>query len=424
MIARKYILALFAIFARKPDRASLARHHQFEMRLARQQALAARALRASANAILRCAARCAWPRRRPNPIDAKRVCIYRIGNIGDTACAILAMYAIRRAYRGAHLTIVTSPGKAGSVGARELLEGVSWIDEIIVYHAEDIATARGRLELVRNLRARRFDVWIELPVVAAPLATLFRNLMVARSAGVRWGFGWRYEPRFAAPAQTLANNFPDEVDRLLEIVRAAGFAGDDAEFPLELSESNRRTVNELLDDAGVASSDLMIAFAPGAKLEPNRWPVDRFIEVGSSLAARGYRIVVLGGSSDVPMCERIAKAIGRNAGSLAGKITIRDSCEVLARCAMLVCNDSGVQHLAAAVGTPCVSLFTRREFPGMWWPHGPQHEVLMKDVECHTCFLDACPYDNKCIKAIGVDEVIAAAARVLARHPDSKPQVA
>jgi len=392
------------------------------MPLARQQALAARALRASANAILNGAARCAWPRRRP--LDAERVCIYRIGNIGDTACAIPAMHAIRRAYPVAHLTLVTSPGKLGSVGARELLDGVSWLDEIVVYHAEDIATARGRLALVSQLRARNFDVWIELPAVAASLSTSFRNLMVARSAGVRWGFGWRYEPRFAARAQSTFIDFPDEVARLLEIVRAAGFAADESDFPLELSDSTRRTVTALLDQAGLADSERLIAFAPGAKLEPNRWPGDRFIEVGRNLAERGYSIVVLGGGSDAPMCERIAKAIGRNAASLAGKTTVRESCEMLARCGMLICNDSGVQHLAAAVGTPCVSLFTRREFPGMWWPHGPQHEVLLKDVECHTCFLDACPYDNKCIKAIGVDEVIAAADRVLMRRLKSKPQVA
>ena len=397
------------------------------MPLARQQALAANALRTSANAILNGVARCAWPRRRP--LDAKRVCIYRIGNIGDTACAIPAMCAIRRAYPAAHLTLVTSPGKAGAVGARDLLDGVSWLDEILVYHSEDIATARGQLELMRNLRARKFDVWIELSVVAAPLLTLFRNLIAARSAGARWGFGWRYEPRFAARSQTLFNHFPDEVERLLEIVRSAGFAADDADFPLELADSNRRAVTALLDLSGAGgpargSDEPMIAFAPGAKLEPNRWPADRFIEVGNSLAARGYRIVVLGGASDASMCDRIAKAIGRNSTSLAGKTTVRDSCEVLARCAMLICNDSGVQHLAVAVGTPCVSLFTRREFPGMWWPHGPQHEVLLKEVECHTCFLDACPYDNKCIKAIGVDEVIAAAGRVLVRQPDSKPQVA
>ena len=231
-------------------------------------------------------------------------------------------------------------------------------------------------------------------------------------------------PAFAAQAQSLFLEFPDEVERLLEIVRAGGFAGGDAEFPLELSDSNRRTVTDLLGEAGVDKGAAMIAFAPGAKLEPNRWPVDRFIEVGINLAARGYAIVVLGGASDAPMCEKIAKQIGRNAASLAGKTTVRDSCEVLARCVMLICNDSGVQHLAAAVGTPCVSLFTRREFPGMWWPHGSQHVPLLKNVECHTCFLDVCPYDNKCIKAIGVDEVIAAASRVLARLPESKPQVA
>ena len=125
------------------------------MSLARQQAALARAVRSCANALLHGAAGCAWPRQRP--LDAKRVCIYRIGNIGDTACAIPAMHAIRRAYPDAHLTLVTSPGKAGSIGARELLEGVSWLDEIVVYHAEDIATARGRLGLLHNLRARKFD---------------------------------------------------------------------------------------------------------------------------------------------------------------------------------------------------------------------------------------------------------------------------
>jgi ADP-heptose:LPS heptosyltransferase len=386
------------------------------------QAAAVNAIRASANAGLKAAARLLWQRRRPH--DAQRVCIYRIGNIGDTACAIPAMHAIRRAYPGAHLTLLTSPGKTGSVGARELLDGVSWIDEIVVYHAEDIATSRGRLALLNDLRARQFDVWIELPAVAASLATQFRNLAVARAAGVRWGFGWRYEPRFAAQAQSQAGDFPDEVDRLLALVRKAGFAGSGDDFPLELSDSTKRTITDLLDHARVTAAELTIAFAPGAKLEPNRWPLERFIEVGKSLAPRGCRIVVLGGASETPMCERIAGAIGHNAASLAGKTTVRESCEVLTRCAMLICNDSGVQHLAAAVGTPCVSLFTRREFPGIWWPHGPQHQVLMKNVECHTCFLDVCPHDNKCIKAIGVDEVIAAAGRVLARLPNSKPQVA
>ncbi|MDB5108624.1 MAG: glycosyl transferase family 9, partial [Candidatus Binatus sp.] len=90
------------------------------------------------------------------------------------------MRAIRKAYPEAHLTVVTSPGIAGTVGARELLEDSDWIDEVIVYHGEDIADLTGRLRVIGELRARNFDLWIELPVVAAPLATLLRNMIAAR----------------------------------------------------------------------------------------------------------------------------------------------------------------------------------------------------------------------------------------------------
>jgi ADP-heptose:LPS heptosyltransferase len=344
------------------------------------------------------------------------VCIYRIGNIGDTACAIPALRAVRNAYPQARLTLVTSPGKAGAVGARELLDGAGWIDEIVVYHAEDIATRHGRSDLLRRLRERKFDVWIELPSVRATLATLVRNMLVARAVGARWGFGWRWGwVRFATRAQTASVEFPDEVVRLLELVGEAGFIARDDDFHLDITELERRRAVNLLEQAGATATDI-VAFAPGAKPAPNRWPAERFAEVAGHLAERGFAVVVLGGDSDAPLCEQIARAAGRGAISLAGKTTVRETCAVLTRATMLVCNDSGVQHLAAAVGTPCVSLFSRREFLRQWWPHGANHEVIWKRVGCHTCFVDICPYDNKCIKMISVDEVIAAADRVLNRE--------
>ena len=360
-------------------------------------------------------AKCLWPRQRPR--GAKRVCIYRIGNIGDTTCAIPAMYAIRRAYPDARLTLVTSPGKSGMIGARELLDGAEWIDEVVVYHAEDIAAPRGRIDLMRALSERKFDVWFELPVVAATFFTLLRNMLFARSAGARWGCGWRYDAvGLAARAQSEFIEFPDEADRLLAIVRAAGIESRGAEFPLALDASIARDVSRLLEQAGIGPRDVsggMVAFAPGAKAQPNRWPAERFVEVGRHLAARGLRIVILGGGADSVLCGEIAAAIGRGAANLAGKTTVRESCEILQRCSGVVCNDSGVQHLAAAVGTPCVSLFSCRDFRGKWRPHGSAHIVLRKEVECHTCLLDVCPYDNRCIKLISTEEVCAAADRIL-----------
>lgn len=384
-----------------------------QMPLRKQQARTAVALRAMANAILLAGAKCLWPRARP--LDPKRICIYRIGNLGDTACAIPAIGAIRRAYPHAHLTLVTSPGRQGAVGARELLDGADYIDEIVVYHADDIGSARGRLKLMRDLRAHQFDLWIELPVVAAPLATLVRNMIAARWAGARWGCGWRYDGiRVAAQAQSECIEFPDEVDRLLAIVRAGGIAVDAPEYPLALAAGEHAAAAAILSGAGLGGAPI-IAFAPGAKAEPNRWPAERFVEVGRHLAARSFKIAVLGGAADAAVCGEIARAIGATAASLAGRTTVRQTCQVVAHSVLLVGNDSGVQHLAAAVGTPCLSLFSCRDFKGKWWPHGAQHVVLRKEVACHTCFLDHCPYDNRCIKLIASDEVIATADRMLAR---------
>ncbi len=384
------------------------------MSLRKLQASAVQLIRAFANSLLIVAAKFLWPRARP--ADARRVCIYRIGNIGDTVCAIPAMRAVRYAYPHARLTLVTSPGKAGAVGARELLGGADWIDEIVVYHAEEIATWQGRLELLRRLREHKFDALIELPSVRATLATLVRNMLAARATGARWGFGWRWGwVRIATRAQTASVEFPDEVVRLLELVGEAGFIARDDDFHLDVTELERRSAANLLEQAGAAATDI-VAFAPGAKPVPNRWPAERFAEVAGHLAERGFAVVVLGGDSDAPLCEQIAHAAGRGAISLAGKTSVRETCAVLARSTMLVCNDSGVQHLAAAVGTPCVSLFSRREFLRQWWPHGTGHEVLWTEVDCHTCFLNICPYDNKCIKLISVVEVIGAVDRVLDRE--------
>jgi heptosyltransferase-3 len=75
--------------------------------------------------------------------------------------------------------------------------------------------------------------------------------------------------------------------------------------------------------------------------------------------------------------------------------------------------DSGPQHLAASVGTPCVAIFSQRNPRRRWYPHGNRHRVLEGAVPCHTCLLDVCPHDNLCMKQISADEVVAAARAIL-----------
>jgi ADP-heptose:LPS heptosyltransferase len=334
-------------------------------------------------------------------------------------CALPAMHAIRQAYPDAQLSLLTSPGRKGAVGAAELLDGAKWLDELLVYHTDDFATLRQRLKLLRRLRERAYDVWIELPQNLQPMRVMLRNMVTARLAGARWAYGWRLARiRWAAQAQSELLTFPNEVERLLSVIADCGIPSQAAVFPLPISDRDRELVDEVLDHNGLAPQTL-VAIAPGAKRSTNRWPLDRFAQVGRHLVREGFQVLIMGGGSDAEDCETVASSIGPGALNLAGQLSLLQSCQLLKRCELLICNDSGVQHLAAAVGTSCLSIFSFWQPRRQWWPYGSQHTVLYKWVECHTCLLDRCPYDNRCIKLIGADEVIAWADRKLAAAKES-----
>jgi ADP-heptose:LPS heptosyltransferase len=376
----------------------------------RLQARLAIVIEAAANTALGAARRMLWAGARPS--SPARVAVYRIGNIGDTACAVPALAAIRQALGAAHITLITSPGARGLPGASELLAGAEFIDEIVTYYADEVTTIRGRIAFIRAMRARQFDLWIELPVVAATFVTLIRNMIAARLAGARHGLGWRHDGlRLFARAQSEQIKFSTESARLLAMLAAAHLAPAAAPAPspqLAIGVAECAAAARVLAARGLGTRPLVI-LAPGAKAAPNRWPAERFAAVGADLAARGYALAILGGADDAVLAEDVARTIGSDAASFAGRTTILESCAMLARAALLICNDSGVQHLATLVGTPSVSLFSCRDFRGKWFPSGEHQVVLRKEVDCHTCFLERCPRGNLCINLIEPREVIASA---------------
>ena len=375
-------------------------------------ALLVAALYRIVNGVLRASAWLLWAG--PRPVTAQRVCVFRIGNVGDITCALPAIHAVREAYPEARLILLTSPGPRGMPSAVDVLEGAEWVDEIRLYHSEDIDTATKRWALLKEMRSRRFDVWIDLPQDLSPVFRQFRDMAFARLAGTKWARGWRVDTlRWAAQAQTDHLTFRSEVDRTLGIVRSAGFPVQRVDFGL----SRRPEVIERVDEALRLNSlegHSLVAIAPGAKRSTNLWETDRFAAVGRQISSRGSSIVLVGEKADAGTCAGIAAQIGSRVHSFAGELSIAESCELLRRCSLAVCLDSGVQHLASAVGTPCVSLFSFWQMRGKWHPHGVRNIVVQKMVPCHTCLRDSCPYDNLCMKAIAVNDVLAPALEILA----------
>lgn len=382
--------------------------------LRRAQAAAAKAAYVAINTTLQLAALALWPRARPAYAD--QVCVYRIGNIGDIVCALPAIASIRRAYPRARLTLLTSPGRRGMPGAADVLACTDVIDDLWVYNTEDIDTFSKRSALLRDVRARSFDVWIDLPNNLTTVSRQFRDMTFARMAGAKWARGWRIDTlNWAAQPQSEYLHFSNEVERTLEVVRSSGVPVSEERFPIACPPGAKARVEELLRAARLQAGRL-VAIAPGAKRSTNLWEPGRFVAVGRELARRGHAILLIGGKSEAGLCESLAELIGSDSRSFAGELSVIESVELLRRCNLAVCVDSGVQHLAAAVGTPCVSLFSFWQMRGKWHPYGTLNVVLQKWVPCHTCLLEDCPNGNRCMKDITVDDVTRAAQNFLVRE--------
>jgi ADP-heptose:LPS heptosyltransferase len=148
----------------------------------------------------------------------------------------------------------------------------------------------------------------------------------------------------------------------------------------------------------------------GGKLPVQRWPVANFESLGKEILELGsdYRIVVVGGKEEQDTGNDLIRAWQPGAVNLAGKSTLLQSAEILRRCDLYVGNDSGPMHLAVAVGTPVVGIFSSYQFPVFWKPWGQKSRIVRHSVPCEFCFPKDgnCPKGTyECIKGVTVDEV-------------------
>jgi ADP-heptose:LPS heptosyltransferase len=134
------------------------------------------------------------------------------------------------------------------------------------------------------------------------------------------------------------------------------------------------------------------------------WPLASWHELARQLEKLGYDVAVIGGEQEKERGDAIIAGLkgGRN---LSGEFSISESAAFLAACRIAVSHDTGAMHLAYAVGTPVVALFSPRQLSSKWYPPQERGAVIQKMVECAGCFRKQCD-DNICMKHITVDEVI------------------
>jgi heptosyltransferase-2 len=228
-----------------------------------------------------------------------------------------------------------------------------------------------------------------------------------------------------APGPKTADPFPaaaHHINYYLYLAAALGAAPEPLPPRLEITTAEiQRTEQALLSNVrrnAPGQPLTLLGLNPGAQYGPaKRWPIESFAAVARAVASRVESCIwlALGSEADVKLCEDIARLAGGGVVNLAGKTSLRELMAVLKLCRVLLTNDSGPMHLAAALGTPVVVPFgsTAPELTGPGLPGDARDHLLKSSAPCSPCFRRTCPIDLRCMTGITADRVTAAVLQAL-----------
>jgi len=326
--------------------------------------------------------------------------------VGDAIMALPALRAVRKRFPEAEIAIVGRPYVADIYRDQEIC------NQLIPYDPKDLhAGFSGRERLAAELRAQKFDV-------ALLLQNAFDAAWLAWRANIPERIGYARDVRSflltkAVPLPRHGETPMHEKFYYLELLRRAGWLDsvqDETFIGLSVPEEKRRSADELLCKFGVRQGALRIAIGAGASYGSAKcWPPPRFAEVANRLQSEADADVILFGiAAEATVSTAISGELRRPPINLTGKTAIADLPALLSQCHLFIGNDSGAMHVAAAVGLPIVAVFGPTD-PNGTAPVTTRCSIVQQKPYCSPCFLRCCPTDHRCMTAITVGMVAAAA---------------
>jgi ADP-heptose:LPS heptosyltransferase len=205
-----------------------------------------------------------------------------------------------------------------------------------------------------------------------------------------------------------------EVHRNLQLMQFLGTPIDGNHLELDVYEEDLLRLGSLLGEQGAPAEGYVVVHA-GSKWQSRRWPADRFVSAANALSSEGFSIVLTGGTSERSLVEEVSSRLEMRHANLCGKTDLGSLAAAIKRARLLVTNDTGVSHVAAAMQTPSVVVVLGSE-PQRWTPlNAHLHEVVLAPLDCRPCAHEQCPADRHCGETVSVDVVMSAAHRVLQR---------
>ena len=358
----------------------------------------------------------------------RRILVRGVNWLGDAVMTTPALMRLREKFPAAHITLLTHEK------LRDLYLHHPALNETISFNKDE-----GLFALGRRLRIGKFDLALVLP--NSPRSAMEVWLArIPRRIGGEWPWrNWfltdailaragavKMHKRTEAEVRDLISEQPStlipqpttapashHIHQYLHLVAALGADGSALPPMLAVTEEEIADAKKKFDLENIAAP--IFALNPGAEYGPaKRWPAEKFIAAAREIQKRtNCHWLILGGKADVQTAETIASSIGNRQsaiGNVAGRTSLRELMALMKLSRVLLTNDTGPMHVAAALGTPVVVPFgsTSPELTGPGMPGDLRHRLLKSDAPCSPCFLRECPIDFRCMNGIGVERVVEA----------------
>ena len=342
----------------------------------------------------------------------ERVMVFQIGSLGDTVIAMPCYREIARRHPGARRVLLTNFPQSKMVQAEALLRPAGLIEDCVEYPMP-LRGAHAIRALLRRLRALKIDVLYYLTpekrlVNLLRHWTFFKACGIGRVVGMPWTRGQRFV-RELEPGVL----WESEARRLLRCIGVGSLQEEDRSLGLLEAEVAAA-------DAVLGGMREFVAVSVGGKVPVNDWGDAHWSQTlrQLSLEQAGLGLVLVGSGEERPRNEALARVWAGPVINACGRLSPRETGALLGRAKVFVGHDTGTLHLAAAMKTPVVGVYSARNVPGKWFSDRAGDRFFYSRVECFGCELERpedCPYSVKCMASHRPEEVAAAAAEVLAR---------
>jgi heptosyltransferase II len=330
-----------------------------------------------------------------DPEVVRRVLV-RVPNwVGDAVMGLPVLAGLRRLFPLAELTVLAAPRVA------PLFAGQPGVTEIIRY-----PSGRGKWQVLWELRGR-FDVALTMP-------NSMESALGLWLVGVPSRVGYNTDARGLFLKEAISGRRQlaglHTVFYLLGLLKALGGVATFSPPTLYLEPEEEAMGAQILSEADLPGRGPWVGLSPGAAYGPaKRWPAARFAALGRELQREfEARLVLLGGNDERPVADEVREHLQGPVADLVGRTSLRQALGVLSNLNLLVTNDSGLMHAAAALSVPLVALFGSTD-PGATGPFTSQATVIRHPWPCSPCFKRTCDVGYPCLDAISVNEVMAAA---------------